>query len=303
MTYHEPVMLHESVDGLNIKPNGIYVDATYGGGGHSNEILKHLGSGKLIAFDMDEDAEKNKINDERLLFVRHNFRYMKNFLSYYGILQVDGILADLGVSWNQFDKPERGFSFRSDSELDMRMNRNAKKNAKIVINTYTEEKLSAVFFQYGEITNSRKLAAIIADSRKKQPIVTVNRFIDSIKRCIPGHSENKYLAQVFQAVRIEVNNELNNLKELLRQSLRILSENGRLAIITYHSLEDRLVKNFIKSGNFEGLIEKDFYGNVYRPFKIINKNVIVPSDEEVRRNNRARSAKLRIAEKIWQGQV
>lgn len=298
MMYHDPVLLHESVEGLNVRPEGIFVDATYGGGGHSKEILTHLTTGKLVAFDQDEDAEKNKINDERLIFVRHNFHWMKNFLKYHNITAVDGILADLGVSSYQFDTPDRGFSFRSDAELDMRMNRESAKSAKTIINEYPEEELSSIFYQYGEINNSRKLAAVIVNARRKKLINTTNEFIDAISSCIPKFSENKYLAQVFQSIRIEVNNELVSLKELLKQSAEYIKVGGRLVILTYHSLEDRLVKNFIKTGNFDGKLEKDFYGNTNTPFKAINKNVIVPTDEEIQRNNRARSAKLRIAERI-----
>lgn len=298
MMYHEPVLLHESVEGLNIRPGGIIVDATYGGGGHSKEILNHLTTGKLVAFDQDEDAEKNKINDERLIFVRHNFRWMKNFLKYHYISSVDGILADLGVSSYQFDTPERGFSFRSDAELDMRMNRESVKSAKTVINEYSEEELSSIFYQYGEINNSRKLASVIVNSRKRKAINTTAELVDSIGSCVPKFAENKYLAQVFQSLRIEVNDELLSLKELLKQSVDYINVGGRLVIITYHSLEDRLVKNFIKTGNFEGKVEKDFYGNTNTPFKAINRSVIVPSEEEVQKNNRARSAKLRIAERI-----
>ena len=298
MMYHQPVLLHESIEGLNIRPDGTYIDATYGGGGHSKEILKHLITGKLVAFDMDGDAEKNKIDDEHLLFVRHNFRYMKNFIKYYNISQVDGILADLGVSSHQFDQAERGFSFRSDAALDMRMNNKSHKNAAAIINTYSEEKLSDMFFQYGELANARKLAATIIQSRRKQQLKTINQFVESIKTCIPIYSDNKYLAQVFQSIRIEVNNELGNLKELLKQSVQLLADKGRLVIITYHSLEDRLVKNFMRTGNFEGKPEKDFYGNVSSPFRPVNKNVIVPAENELKSNNRARSAKLRIAERI-----
>jgi 16S rRNA (cytosine1402-N4)-methyltransferase len=290
--------LHESIEGLNIRPDGTYIDATYGGGGHSKEILKHLITGKLVAFDMDGDAEKNKTDDEHLLFVRHNFRYMKNFLKYYNISQADGILADLGVSSHQFDQAERGFSFRSEAALDMRMNNKSHKNAATIINTYSEEKLNNIFFQYGELSNARKLAATVVKSRQQNQLKTINQFVESIKSCIPTYSDNKYLAQVFQSIRIEVNNELGNLKELLKQSVQVLAEKGRLVVITYHSLEDRLVKNFMKTGNFEGKPDKDFYGNVSSPFRLVNKNVIVPSEDEIKSNNRARSAKLRIAERV-----
>jgi 16S rRNA (cytosine1402-N4)-methyltransferase len=298
MMYHQPVLLHESIEGLNIRPDGTYIDATYGGGGHSKEILKHLITGKLVAFDMDGDAEKNKIDNEHLLFVRHNFRYMKNFIKYYNISQVDGILADLGVSSYQFDQAERGFSFRSDAVLDMRMNNKSHKNAAAIINTYSEEKLSDMFFQYGELSNARKLAATIVKSRQQNQVKTINQFVETIKTCIPKYSDNKYLAQVFQSIRIEVNNELGNLKELLKQSVQLLADKGRLVVITYHSLEDRLVKNFMRTGNFDGKPEKDFYGNVSSPFRPVNKNVIVPSEDEIKSNNRARSAKLRVAERL-----
>jgi len=261
-------------------------------------MLKHLSSGKLVAFDMDEDAIKNIRNDERFLFVRHNFRYMKNFLRYYGIHKVDGILADLGVSSHQFEKPNRGFSFRTDGQLDMRMNPLAEKNAQIVINTYPEDKLFHLFREYGEIQIAKKIANLIIKNRKESNVKTINQFVEIIKPCLPGKSENnKFLAKIFQAIRIEVNEELENLKELLKQSVDLLSEKGRLAIISYHSLEDRLVKNFIRCGNFEGIQQKDFYGNIISPLIAINKNVIVPSETEIAENNRARSAKLRIAER------
>lgn len=298
MMYHEPVLLHESVAGLNIRPEGYYADVTFGGGGHSREILKHLTTGKLIAFDQDADAEKNKPEDERLIFVRHNFRYIKNFLRYYNIPQVDGILADLGVSSHQFDEPERGFSFRADAELDMRMNQKARKNAQSVLNEYSEGQLADIFFYYGEIHNARKLASVIVNIRQKAPISMVSQLFEAAKSCVPTHNENKYMAQMFQAIRIEVNGELDSLKILLKQTPALLKSTGRLVVITYHSLEDRLVKNFIKAGNFEGTMEKDFYGNVSTPLKIVNKNVIVPTKQEIENNNRARSAKLRIAEKV-----
>jgi 16S rRNA (cytosine1402-N4)-methyltransferase len=298
MMYHQPVMLHESVAGLNIKPNGCYVDVTFGGGGHSNEILKHINTGKLVAFDQDADAINNIPKDNRLVFVQHNFRYMKNFLHYHQINEVDGILADLGVSSHQFDEASRGFAFRTDAELDMRMNQQSKKSAKNVLNEYPEEKLADVFFYYGEIQNARRLASIIVRTRQNVPFKAINQLVEAVKPCIPLHSENKYLAQVFQAIRIEVNGELENLKELLSQSVQCTRIGGRLVVITYHSLEDRIVKNFIKTGNFEGKENKDFFGNKKTPFKAVNKNVIVPSEEELKTNNRARSAKLRIAERI-----
>jgi 16S rRNA (cytosine1402-N4)-methyltransferase len=295
--YHDPVMLLESVKGLNIRPEGVYVDATFGGGGHSKEILKHLINGKLIAFDQDEDAEKNKIVDNKFLFVRHNFRYIKNFLRYHGIQEVDGLIADLGVSSHQFDEPQRGFSFRSEGELDMRMNRVSDKNARSILNSYDEKRLTNIFKQYGELPNAYKLASLIISRRKEEEIITINQFTETIESCIPKHGENKFLAQVFQAIRIEVNDELESLKVLLQETTHLIKENGRMVVITYHSLEDRLVKNFFRSGNFEGKLEKDFFGNIKAPFRAINKNVIVPSDEELLRNNRARSAKMRIAEK------
>jgi 16S rRNA (cytosine1402-N4)-methyltransferase len=298
MMYHQPVMLHESVAGLNIKPDGCYVDVTFGGGGHSNEILKHLTTGKLVAFDQDADSINNIPQDDRLVFVQHNFRYMKNFLRYHKISEVDGILADLGVSSHQFDEVSRGFTFRADSELDMRMNQKSKNSAKNVLNEYSVERLADIFFYYGEIQNARRLASIIEKNRQEKPFVLVSQLVEAVKPCIPVHSENKYLAQVFQAIRIEVNGELESLKELLNQSAQYIRIGGRLSVITYHSLEDRLVKNFVKTGNFEGKDEKDFFGNKKTPFKAINKNVIVPSEDEVKANNRARSAKLRIAERI-----
>jgi 16S rRNA (cytosine1402-N4)-methyltransferase len=298
MTYHSPALLNECIEGLNIKPDGIYVDVTYGGGGHSKEILKRLTTGKLVAFDQDEDAKANIVEDERLIFVQHNFRFMRNFLKYHGIKSVDGILADLGVSSHQFDTAERGFSFRMNSDLDMRMNRKARKTAKNILNNYTWEELSRLFVVYGEITNARKLANVIVDARQGNEITTIDQFLDIIKPCIPRNIENKYMAQVFQALRIEVNNELKTLQDFLKQSAQVLKPKGRLAVITYHSLEDRLVKNFIKVGNFEGKAEKDFYGNLIAPLKAVNKDIIIPSDEEISINNRVRSAKLRIAEKL-----
>jgi 16S rRNA (cytosine1402-N4)-methyltransferase len=298
MTYHEPVLLAESINGLNVRPGGIYVDVTYGSGGHSRAILERLTGGKLVAFDQDEEAEKNKTDDKRLIFVRHNFRFMTNFLRYYGINEVDGVLADMGVSWHQFDTAKRGFSFRLESELDMRMNQNARKTAKIILNTYDEKELTRLFVVYGELQNAGRLAFLISGARSKEEITHTGRFLSIIKPCVPRHGEHKYLAQVFQALRIEVNDELRNLKELLKQSVQVLKPGGRLVVITYHSLEDRLVKNFMKSGNFEGKAEKDFFGNIRVPFKQVNKNVIVPTGEEIARNNRARSAKLRIAERL-----
>lgn len=298
MMYHEPVLLNECLEGLKINPDGVYVDVTFGGGGHSREILKGLNSGKLVAFDQDSDALANIPKDEHLIFVQHNFRFLKNFLKYHGINQIDGLLADLGVSSHQFDDASRGFTFREDSALDMRMNQQAKISAFSVINEYSEEKLADVFYYYGEIQNARRLAGIIVRSRVNTPIETSAKLVEYLKPMTPPHQQNKFLAQVFQAIRIEVNGELEALKSMLMQAREMLKPGGRLVILTYHSLEDRLVKNFMKTGNFEGKPDKDFYGRVKNDFILINKNVIVPNEAEIERNNRARSAKLRIAEKI-----
>ncbi|HEY9125050.1 MAG TPA: 16S rRNA (cytosine(1402)-N(4))-methyltransferase RsmH [Bacteroidales bacterium] len=298
MTYHIPVMLHESIEGLRIKPSGCYVDATFGGGGHSKAILAQLKGGRLFGFDRDEDAMQNIPSDPQFTFVKQNFRYMKNFLNYHGVEKIDGILADLGVSSHQFDEPQRGFMFRADAPLDMRMDKNSNLSAKTLLNEWTEEKLADLFYLYGEIQNARKLAHCITTARSRQAISTTGELVECIRSCIPQKIENKYMAQVFQAIRIEVNGELDNLKQLLEQSAEMLVPSGRLVVITYHSLEDRMVKNFIKCGNVEGNENKDFYGNRNAPFKAINKSVITPSDEELKTNNRSRSAKLRIAEKL-----
>jgi 16S rRNA (cytosine1402-N4)-methyltransferase len=299
MNYHQPVMLAECIEGLNIKPEGIYVDVTYGGGGHSAEILKKLTTGKLIAFDQDEDAIKNIIEDKRLIFVHHNYRFLKNFLRYHKIKSVDGILADLGISSHHIDAANRGFSFRFEGNLDMRMNTSGKQTAADIVNTYTERELARVFAEYGELPIAQKLAYQVVSKRSEtNKINTIQQFVDIIKLSIPRQNEHKFLAQVFQALRIEVNNELRNLEKMLLQTCEVLKPGGRLVVMTYHSLEDRIVKNFIKSGNFEGKLDKDFYGNVLSPFKALNKNVIIPTDKEIEINNRARSAKLRIAEKI-----
>ncbi len=295
--YHIPVMLHESVQGLKLKPGGDYVDATFGGGGHAREIVNRLKEGRLFAFDQDSDAAGNVISDKRFVFIMHNFRFLKNFLAYYGVEQVDGILADLGVSSHDFDAKARGFSFRFNGNLDMRMNTKARKNAVAVINEYSPDDLQRIFREYGEINNARKLAAVLTKARKEKPVETVEQFRKAIAPCIPSTYENKYLAKVFQAIRIEVNNEMEALREFLVASRDVLKSGARLVIITYHSLEDRLVKNFMKSGNFEGRIEKDFYGNVHSPFRIVNNKVITPGEKEVEQNPRSRSAKLRIAEK------
>lgn len=296
--YHVPVLLKESIDGLNLRPDGIYVDVTFGGGGHSREILSRLGdNGRLLGFDQDEDAEQNIIGDPRFTFVRSNFRYLRNFLRYYGIKQVDGILADLGVSSHHFDDSTRGFSFRFDGELDMRMNKRAGLTAADVVNTYDEERLANVFYLYGELKNSRKLAATLVKMREKNNIRTIAGFLDAVKPLFGREREKKELAKVFQALRIEVNREMEALKEMLLAATEVLKPGGRLSVITYHSLEDRMVKNIMKTGNVEGKAEKDFYGNVQTPFRLVNNKVIVPDEEEVARNPRSRSAKLRIAEK------
>jgi 16S rRNA (cytosine1402-N4)-methyltransferase len=296
--YHVPVLLKECLSGMNIKPDGDYVDATFGGGGHSREILNQLKNGRLFSFDQDNDVSGNVINDKRFFFIMHNFRFLKNFLTYYKVDKVDGILADLGVSSHDFDIAERGFSFRFDSNLDMRMNRQTEKDAGFILNNYSEEKLGKIFREYGEISNSQKLSSAIIASRAKNQIKTTSQLLEIIKPCIPKKIENKYLAKLYMSLRIEVNNEIEVLKEFLSASLDVLKSGARLVVVTYHSLEDRLVKNFMRSGNFEGVIEKDFYGNILTPFRLINSKVIVPGDEELQLNPRSRSAKLRIAEKI-----
>lgn len=296
--YHIPVLLNESIEGMNLHADGIYADMTFGGGGHSKEILRRMGEDcHLYSFDQDEDAEKNIVDDKRFTFVRSNFRYLRNFMRYYGVEQLDGILADLGVSSHHFDDSERGFSFRFDGKLDMRMNKRAGMTAADIVNTYDEEKLADVFYLYGELKNSRKLAATIAKARQQKQITTIGEFLDIIKPLFGREREKKELAKVFQALRIEVNHEMEALKEMLYETTDLLKPGGRLVIITYHSLEDRMVKNLIKAGNIEGKVEQDFYGNVQSPFRAVNNKVIVPTDEEVNQNPRSRSAKLRIAEK------
>ncbi|WP_346856694.1 16S rRNA (cytosine(1402)-N(4))-methyltransferase RsmH [uncultured Draconibacterium sp.] len=296
--YHIPVLATESIQALDIKKNHDIVDATFGGGGHSRLILDHLTGGRLFAFDQDEDAAGNAIEDDRLFFIRHNFRYAKNFLRFYGVNQVDSVFADLGVSSHDFDVPERGFSFRFDGKLDMRMNQDAVTDAAKVVNEYSEDQLRNIFRMYGEIKNAGRLVSEIVKYRNSQPIKTTTQLKEIASVCSPKATENKYLAQVFQALRIEVNEEMEVLKEFLEASLDLLKPGGRLVIITYHSLEDRLCKNFMRAGNFEGKVDKDFYGNVTSPFKLINRKVIVPGKEELVANPRSRSAKLRIAEKI-----
>lgn len=298
MAYHIPALLDESIEGLNIRPDGVYVDVTFGGGGHSMEILKHLVEGKLIAFDQDEDAAHNVPKDERIIFLNQNFRFLKNNLLFNGIKSVDGIIADLGVSFHQFDEPERGFTFRYDAQLDMRMNKNNPLTAADIIQKTEEQTLADILFRYGELPNSRKIAKVIVSSRKRKTILTAGDLLDCLKEVTPHRQENKFYAKIFQAFRIAVNDEIENLREMLVQALDMLKKGGRLVIITYHSLEDRVVKNFLRAGDFAGTPEKDFYGNVSSPFRIINRKVITPRDKEILINRRARSAKLRIAEKI-----
>lgn len=297
-TYHVPVLLQESICGLNLQDGGIYVDVTFGGGGHSREILRRMGKeSRLFSFDQDEDAERNIVDDSRFTFVRSNFRYLRNFLRYYGVEEVDGILADLGVSSHHFDDSERGFSFRFDGKLDMRMNRRAGMTAADVVNTYDEERLADVFYLYGELKNSRKLANVLVKARARKPFDTIGDFLEVVKPLYGREREKKELAKVFQALRIEVNEEMQALKEMLYAAIEALKPGGRLVVITYHSLEDRMVKNLMKTGNIEGKADQDFYGNVKTPFRLINNKVIVPANEEILRNPRSRSAKLRIAEK------
>ena len=298
LTYHVPVLLKESVDGMNICPNGTYVDVTFGGGGHSREILSRLEKdGRLLGFDQDEDAERNIVDDPRFIFVRSNFRYLHNFLRYHDIEKVDAILADLGVSSHHFDDSERGFSFRFDGALDMRMNKRAGLTAADVVNTYAEERLADIFYLYGELKNSRKLASVIVKARANGQIKTIGEFLEIIKTLFGREREKKELAKVFQALRIEVNQEMEALKEMLTAATEALKPGGRLVVITYHSLEDRMVKNIMKTGNVEGKTTQDFFGNLQTPFKLVNNKVIVPDEEEIERNPRSRSAKLRIAEK------
>ena len=296
--YHNPVMLQECIEGLAIKPGGVYVDVTFGGGGHSREILKYLNeNGRLIAFDQDVDAQKNIPEDDRLTFVDQNFRYLKNNCRLQGAIPADGILADLGVSSHQFDQPERGFSIRFDADLDMRMDQSTTLTAKEVINTYSEEKLHRIFGIYGEIQNAKTLANTIVTNRLNKPLNTIADLKLAIQKLIPKGKENKYLAQVFQALRIEVNQELEALQEFLEQSVEVLKPGGRLVIMSYHSLEDRLVKNFIAKGKFKGEVDKDFFGNQIKPLEAVTRKAITATVEEIKENNRARSAKLRIAVK------
>ncbi len=297
-SYHTPVMLQECIDALAIKPEGTYVDVTFGGGGHSKQILNHLGDGgRLLGFDQDEDAKRNVPEDGRFTFIGQNFRYLKNSCRLHDAIPVDGILADLGVSSHQFDQADRGFSVRFDADLDMRMNQGGDLTAKKIINTYSEEDLHRIFGMYGELQNAKTLAKTVVTARLNQPIETIAELKSAIQNIIPKGKENKYLAQVFQALRIEVNQELEALQEFLLQSAEVLISGGRLVVMSYHSLEDRLVKNFIAKGKFRGEVEKDFFGNDQKPFDAISRGAITASEEEIKVNNRARSAKLRIAVK------
>ncbi len=298
MQYHEPVLLKDCMDGLKINPEGTYVDVTFGGGGHSREIFKQLTSGKLIAFDQDKDALKNKINDARFILEQENFASMNESLKKLNVGSVDGLIADLGVSSHQFDDAGRGFSTRFEASLDMRMDQRTKKTAVTVINTYSENELKKIFSEYGEIENSNQLARTIFSYRKNKKIESTSDLKQAVDKCVKRGKENQYYAQLFQALRIEVNNELEVLKQMLIQSAEIIKPAGRLVVMSYHSLEDRLVKNFMRSGHFDGTIDKDFYGNIIKPFKALTSKPIVPTDEEINKNSRARSAKLRIAEKI-----
>ncbi|MEZ5036405.1 MAG: 16S rRNA (cytosine(1402)-N(4))-methyltransferase RsmH [Chitinophagales bacterium] len=298
MSYHQPVMLQECLDGLNIQPNGIYVDVTFGGGGHSKEILKRLGeNGKLFAFDLDDDAQYNKIDDNRFVLIQANFRHIKRFLRLHNITKVDGILADFGVSSHQIDAADRGFSIRYNADLDMRMQQTQMLTAKQVVNTYSADQLQNILGFYGEVPNAKTLANAIVQEREVKDIETTMQLVELCLNYSRG-KEHKYMAQVFQAIRIEVNDELNAIKDFLASALEILNVGGRLVTMSYHSLEDRLVKNFIKTGNVEGDVQKDFYGKIAKYFNLINKKPIIATEEEIKENSRARSAKLRIAEKI-----
>ena len=299
IVYHIPALLDECIEGLQIKPDGTYVDVTFGGGGHSRAIMSQLGpEGHLYSFDQDLDAYANRIDDPRFTFVHSNFAYLCNFMRFYGVDKVDGIIADLGVSFHHFDEGERGFSFRADGRLDMRMNRDAHRDAAWIVANYTEEQLADVLYLYGELRQARRMASAIVKDRNAGTLTTTGQLVEVVKPFIAPKAEKKELAQVFQALRIEVNDEIATLKKLLESSLKVLKPGGRLVVLTYHSLEDRLVKNFIKSGNVEGKVEKDFFGRVNAPLRAVNNKVIVASDAEVERNPRARSAKLRIAELV-----
>ena len=298
-TYHVPVLLNESIDGLNIQPGGIYVDVTFGGGGHSKEILTRInGNGHLYSFDQDADAERNVVANKDFTFVCSNFRYLKNWMRYYGVEGLDGLLADLGVSSHHFDDETRGFSFRyEDAPLDMRMNKRAGKTAADIVNDYEESQLADIFYLYGELKNSRRIASALVKARATQKIVTTTDFLKAVEPLFKKEREKKEMAKLFQALRIEVNHEMDALKEMLKAATELLKPGGRLSVITYHSLEDRIVKNVMKAGNPEGKVSQDFFGRIETPFKLINNKVIIPSQEEQERNPRSRSAKLRIAEK------
>ena len=296
--YHRPVLLNESIELLGISPGGVYVDATFGGGGHSREILNKLENGRLIAFDQDEDASRNAFEDPRFTFVGHNFRFLKNFLRLHKQVPVDGILADLGISSHQIDVPARGFSTRAEGSLDMRMDRRKPITAQTIINLHQEGKLVEIFRVYGEIPNSKKLASRIIAARKEKEITSTSELVAIAKTCAERGKENKYLAQVFQALRIEVNQEMEVLEDFLKQCLDVLKSNGRLAVISYHSLEDKMVKNYFRTGNFEGELKKDFYGNVLSPWKKVTRKAVVAGEQEIEENSRARSARLRVAEKV-----
>ena len=298
MVYHTPALFEDSLEGLNIRPSGVYADVTFGGGGHSRGILERLAEdGHLYGFDQDADAEGNIVNDEKFTFVRSNFRYLSNFMRYHGVSEVDGVLADLGVSSHHFDDEKRGFSFRFDGDLDMRMNNRAGQTASDILNTYAEERLADIFYLYGELKSSRKIASAVVRKRGEKPFKAISDLLEILEPFAGREKEKKFLAQVFQALRIETNQEMQVLREMLEQSLALLKQGGRLVVITYHSLEDRLVKNYMKTGNFEGRVVQDLYGNVPSPFRLVGK-LIAPSKEEIELNPRARSAKLRIAEKV-----
>ena len=298
-TYHVPVLLQESIDGLDIKPDGVYVDVTFGGGGHSKEILRRLGkNGHLYGFDQDEDAEKNIFDDDRFTFVRSNFRYLTNWMRYYDVDHIDGLLADLGVSSHHFDDETRGFSFRFDAPLDMRMNKRSGMTAAEILNNYSEEQLADIFYIYGELKNARKIASAVVKAREEKRIETTGDLMQIAEKLLQREREKKDTAKLFQALRIEVNHEMDALKEMLDGACKVLQEGGRLSVITYHSLEDRIVKNFMKAGNVEGKMKQDFFGRTEAPFRAVSNKVIVPSDEEQQRNPRSRSAKLRVAERI-----
>ena len=298
MFYHVPALLDESIKGLNIRPQGIYVDVTFGGGGHSMEILKRLKGGRLIAFDQDEDASRNVPDDKRMIFLNQNFRFLKNNLEFNGVSSIDGLIADLGVSFHQFDEPDRGFTFRQDVSLDMRMNKKGQVTAATLLKTLDEAAIAKIMYDFGELVNSRRIAREIVAARSVKPLTTVSDMINAIGKLAPPRQEHKFYARVFQALRIAVNHEIEYLKEMLEQALGLLKKDGRLVVITYHSLEDRVVKNFMRTGNFEGEEKKDFYGNLITPFRIVNKKGTVPEEYEIEDNKRARSARLRIAEKI-----